>query len=456
MLAQVEQYITDHETDFVDRLNTLLKIPSISTASEHQADIREACDFVKEQLLGAGVEAVVLETDKHPAVFADTGPSDGPTVLVYGHYDVQPPGDLSLWESEPFEPTLRNGAIFARGSADDKGQMLCHVLAVEAWMKTAKKLPCRVKVLIEGEEEIGSPSLEKLIEDHIDRLACNVVLLSDTSKFSPEVPAVTYGTKGLVYKDIRIIGPKQNLHSGVFGGTLANPGNVLADIIAAMKDGDNKVAIPGFYDDVVPVAGKELEDIRALSFDEARYLQDIGSPKLDGEQGYSTIERKWVRPTLDVNGMYGGYMDEGAMTIIPRMCGAKVSMRIVPNQDPEKISKLFDDFVRSRCPDTVRLEIDTHSAVASYATPLDLPAVKAAVVAVEKGYGTKPVFIREGGTIPIMALFKKHLQAESVLLGFSDPNCNLHGPNEFFHVADYLAGIRSSAHFFNELASAGK
>ena len=456
MLEQVEKYIKDHETDFVERLNTLLRIPSISTASEHAGDIRKACDWVKEQLLAAGVETVVLETPKHPAVFADTGESDGPTILIYGHYDVQPTGDLSLWDSEPFEPTLRDGAIFARGSADDKGQVLCHLMAVEAWVKTAKKLPCRVKMLIEGEEEIGSPNLEKLITDNLERLACDVVVLSDTAKFSSTIPAITCGTKGLIYKDIRITGPKQNLHSGVFGGTVANPGNVLANIIAAMKDADNKVTIPGFYDDVVPVTGQALADIKALPFDDGQYLKDVGSPELDGEKGYSTIERKWVRPTLDVNGMYGGYMEEGAMTIIPRMCGAKVSMRIVPDQDPEKISKMFDDFVRSQCPSTVRVEIDSHAAAAPYATPLDLPAVKAAALATEKGFGVKPVYIREGGTIPIMAMFKEHLKVESVLMGFSDPNCNLHGPNEFFHVADYLAGIRSSAHFIHELSVVGK
>ncbi|MCH8879238.1 MAG: dipeptidase [Planctomycetes bacterium] len=456
MLEQVEQYIKDHETDFVDRLNTLLKIPSISTASEHVGDIRKACDFVKDQLLAAGVETVVLETAKHPAVFADTGPSDGPTILLYGHYDVQPPGDLSLWNTEPFEPTLRDGAIFARGSADDKGQAMCHLMAVEAWLKVAKKLPCRVKVLIEGEEEIGSPNLEKLTQDNLERLACDIVVISDTSKFSADIPALTAGTKGLVYKDIRITGPKQNLHSGCFGGTVANPGNVLAKLIASMKDENNKITFPGFYDDVVPVTGKELEDIKALPFDDAQYLKDVGSPALDGERGYSTIERKGVRPTLDVNGMYGGYMEEGAMTIIPRMCGAKVSMRIVPNQDAEKISKMFDEFVRANCPDTVKVEIDTHGVAAPYATPLDLPAVKAAVAAIERGFGKKPVFIREGGTIPIMALFKKHLKAESVLMGFSDPNCNLHGPNEFFHVSDYLAGIRSSACFFSELAASAK
>ncbi len=453
MTAAVQQYIQDHENDFVDRLKTLLRIPSISTASEHAGDIRRACEFVKAQLLQAGLETTILETPKHPAVFADSGPADGPTLLIYGHYDVQPAGDAKLWDSPPFEPTLRDGALFARGSADDKGQMLCHVLAVEAWMKTVKKLPCRVKLLIEGEEEIGSPNLEALVKQHRGRLACDVVVISDTSKLSADIPAVTYGTKGLVYKDVRIFGPRQNLHSGVFGGTVANPGNVLMTLIATMKDADNKITIPGFYDDVVAVAAKELQNIKALPFDEADYLAVLGSPKADGEKGYSTIERKWVRPTLDVNGMYGGYEGEGAMTIIPSMCGAKVSMRLVPDQKATKVSEMFDAFVRTRCPDTVRVEIDTHGVADPYATPLDLPIIAAAAQAVEQGFGRKPAFIREGGTIPIMALFKTHLGAESLLLGFSHPNCNLHGPNEFFHISDYLGGIRTSAYLMSAAAA---
>lgn len=452
MIQAVEKYIREHEKDLVDRLNRFLRIPSVSTASEHAGDVRKACDFVKEQLVGAGIETVVIDTPRHPAVFADTGPADGPTLLIYGHYDVQPTGDLKLWESPPFEPTLRDGAIFARGSADDKGQVLCHLMALEAWKKTAGKLPCRVKVLIEGEEEIGSPNLEPLVKNHVQKLACDVVVISDTAKLNSQTPGITRSTRGLVYKDIRVFGPKHNLHSGVYGGTLANPGNVLASLIAAMRDDKNKVTIPGFYDDVAAVTGEELDEIKKLPFDEEAYREGMGAPRLDGEQGYSTVERKWVRPCLDVNGMYGGYMGEGAMTIIPAMCGAKVSMRLVPHQSPEKISKAFDEFVRSRCPATVRLEIDTHGVTAPYVTPADLPALGAARRAVEKGYGRAPVSLREGGTIPIMAMFKKHLGAESLLIGFSEPNCNLHGPNEFFHVSDLMAGARTAAHLIQEMA----
>ncbi len=451
MTPAVEEYIKEHESDFVERLNTLLRIPSISTASEHAGDVRQACEFVKEQFLSMGLEAQIIETPRHPAVFADTGGS-GPTILVYGHYDVQPPGDEALWDSPPFEPQVRDGVLYARGSADDKGQALCHLFGAEAWLKAGGKLPCRVKFLIEGEEEIGSPNLDALVAEHRERLACDIVVISDTSKLSIETPAITYGTKGLVYKDIRVFGPKQNMHSGCFGGTMANPGNVIASIVAAMRDDQNRVSIPGFYDDVVPLTDHERQTLAALPFDDAQFLADLGCPKLDGEAGYTTLERKGARPTLDVNGMYGGYMGEGAMTVIPSMCGMKVSMRLVPNQDPETISKQFDDFVRAQCPDTVRLEIDTHGVAAPYATPLDLPALKAAMAAVETGFGVKPALIREGGTIPIMALFKKELGAESVLMGFSEPNCNLHGPNEHLHVSDFVNGVRSAAAFFAEFA----
>jgi acetylornithine deacetylase/succinyl-diaminopimelate desuccinylase-like protein len=453
MHAEILKYIDQHEQDFVKRLNTLLRIPSISTLSEHQADVRKACDFVKDQLTQAGLQTTVLETKRHPSVFADTGPAKGPTVLIYGHYDVQPTGDEKLWKSPPFEPTLRDGAIFARGSADDKGQFLCHTLAAEAWLKSGQRPRCRLKFLIEGEEEIGSPNLEPLVRENRERLACDLVVISDTAKLSREKPAITYGTKGLVYKEIRLYGPSQNKHSGVFGGTMANPGNALAGLIAAMHDSRRKVAIPDFYKDVADMSADERKAIAALPFDEKQYLRDLGSPSLVGEEGYSTLERRWARPTLDVNGLFGGYAGEGAMTIIPAMCGAKVSMRIVPNQTAEKISKMFDDFVRARCPDSVRLEIETHSGADPWAAPLDLPALKAARRAVAQGFGVEPAMIREGGTIPIMVLFKKHLGADSVLLGFSDPNCNLHGPNEFFHVSDFMAGIRTAAYFLEEVGS---
>ena len=452
MQEAVEKFVQDNEQRYVDLLKKLLEIPSISTKSEHKGDVRRACEFVRDLLAGANLETEIWETEKHPIVFADSGPSDGPTVLVYGHYDVQPTGDLDLWDSPPFEPTLRDGALFARGSADDKGQALTHVFGIEAWSKAAGGPPCRVKFLIEGEEEIGSPNLEKAVRANKDRLECDLVIISDTSKLSRDLPAITYGTMGLIYKEVRVYGPKQALHSGAFGGTVTNPGNALATLLASLRDSDNRVTIQGFYDDVSEPSSEEREAIAALPFNEAEYLRDVASPGLAGEKGWTTLERKWVRPKLDVNGMYGGYEGEGAMTIVPSMCGAKVSMRIVPNQDPAKISEQFDQHLLAHCPEGVRLEIETHSSAEAYMTPLDLPALAAAKRAVKEVFGTEPALIREGGTIPIMALFKKVLGSESILIGFADPFCNLHGPNEFFHLEDFQNGIRTSAALFDELA----
>jgi len=452
MNPSIENYIDSHDADLLERLRSFVAIESISTDPDKKGEMGEACGFLKARLEGAGIEARIIETDRHPAVLADSGPSDGPTLLIYGHYDVQPAGDLSLWGSPPFEPTLREGALYGRGTADDKGQVLCQLAAVEAWKKTAGSLPCRVKFLIEGEEEIGSPSLEALVRRHKEDLACDLIVLSDTGKISAAVPAITYGTMGLVYKDIKVYGPKQNIHSGSHGGTVANPGNVVAALVAAMKDEDRKVAIPGFYDDVIEASEEERAALKALPFDEKEYLAHLGSPAPDGEAGYTTLERRWVRPKLDVNGLYGGFGGEGAMTIVPSMCGAKVSMRLVPDQDPEKISEQFDAFVRGLCPSTVRLEIDTHGVVRPYLTPLDLPALKAAAAALKEAYGAEPAMIREGGTIPIMALFREELGAESVLMGFADPNCNMHGPNEFFHVSDLVRGTKAAANFLHELA----
>ncbi|MCG3137581.1 MAG: Succinyl-diaminopimelate desuccinylase [Phycisphaerae bacterium] len=446
-------YIREHEQEFIERLNSWLRIPSISTASEHRQDVQQAAGYIRQILDQAGMRTERWETARHPAIFAEGGSADGPTVLIYGHYDVQPAGDAKLWHSPPFEPTLREGALYARGTADDKGQILAHVLAVEAWLKTVGKLPLRVKLLIEGEEEIGSPNLATVVREHRQQLACDVVVLSDTSKLSPEIPGITYGTKGLIYKELKVSGPKQNLHSGLFGGTIANPGQVLAQLLAALKDDRQRVAIPGFYEQVLEVSAQERQALAELPVHEQQLLRDLGSPQLDGEHGYSTLERQWCRPTVEINGLFGGYMGEGAMTIIPASVGAKVSMRIVPYQQPAQISQLFDDYLQSLCPPTVRLEIHTHSMTDAYLTPPDLPALAAARRAVEKGFGRAPAMIRSGGTIPIMALFRRELQAESLLIGFAHPHCNLHGPNEFFHISDFMAGIRTSAQLLEELAA---
>jgi len=455
VIEKVLAHIKQNESSYVERLKEFLRIPSISTTPERKQDVRKAATWVYDTFRGCGIDAEMIETARHPAIIADTGPTDnpGPTILVYGHYDVQPTGDRALWHADPFEPVEVDGALVARGSADDKGQMLTHILAAEAWMKVAGKLPTRYKFVIEGEEEIGSPNLDALVEKHKERLACDFVAISDTSKLDANTPAITIGTKGMIYKQIEIVGPKQDLHSGSFGGTVTNPGNALCQIIASLRDADNRVTIPGFYDNVTLLSAEEREMINSLPFSEADYLESVGSPSLHGETGFTTQERRGVRPTLDVNGLFGGFMAEGAATIIPSKMGAKVSMRIVPNQDPEVISEAFDRTVKAAAPDGVTLTVSTYAKCAAYICPSDLPGLKAARNALKDAFGTEPVMIREGGSLPILPMFKRVLGADSIMLGLAMPNCNLHGPNEFFHKSDFWGGIRTSACFAHRLAS---
>jgi len=436
------------------RLNDLLRIPSISTDPERKADVRKSAEWVHGVFKNCGIQSEIVETPWHPSVLADTGPvdGDGPTVLIYGHFDVQPTGEESLWDSPAFEPTIRDGKLFARGSADDKGQVFAHMLAAESWMKAAGKPPIRVKFLIEGEEEVSSPNLEKVLRDNKDKLACDFVALSDTPKFDANTPAITFGTKGLVYKEIVVTGPKQNLHSGSYGGTLANPGNALAVIIASLRDSDNRVTIPGFYDNVKPLTQDEQDKLNELPFDEEAYLAGMGAPALDGEIGFRTLERRWARPTLDVNGLFGGFVGEGASTVIPARVFAKVSMRLVPDQDYKLISKLFDDAVRAACPAGVRLEIVDHGSCAPYVAPTESDGMTAAASAAEAGFGKRPYFIREGGTLPILPLFRDVLGADSLMLGFCMPDCNAHGPNEYLDVSDFHNGTKTAAYLLHYLA----
>lgn len=457
MIDKVLAYIKDNEKNYANRLKDFLRIPSISTDKSRDADTRKAAHWVHQLFDGCGIKAEILETKGHPCVVADSGPANGaPTVLVYGHYDVQPVGDPKLWNADAFDPVEVDGALVARGSADDKGQVLTHLLAAEAWKKVAGKLPVRVKFLIEGEEEVGSPNLEPFIRQHRERLACDYVALSDTCKYNAEIPAITYGTKGLIYKQMTVTGPKNDLHSGSFGGSITNPGNALCKIITSLRDDQNRVTIPGFYDDVRSLSATERKMLEALPYSDAEYLKMVGSSSLNGEEGYSTLERRWVRPTLDVNGLFGGFMGDGSSTIIPRQVGCKVSMRIVPDQDYRKISEAFDKTVLAAAPPGVVVKVETYGRAAPYVCPLDVPGLKAAAIAVEAGFGRKPVMIREGGTLPILPLFKEVLGAESLMMGFCLPDCNAHGPNERFHLKDFFGGIRTAANFTHQLALAGK
>ncbi len=457
MIDQVIARIDANKDANVDRLKDLLRIPCISTDPARGQDMQRGAQWVQDLFVSCGVESRIVETKGHACVLADTGPvsGDGPTVLVYGHYDVQPTGDPALWDSPAFEPTVRDCILFARGSADDKGQALTHLLALEAWRHVAGGTPIRVKYIIEGEEEIGSPNLEKILRDHRDELACDYVVISDTPKFDANTPAITYGTKGMIYKEIIVTGPKQNLHSGSFGGTITNPGNALASILASLRDADNRVTIPGYYDDVRDVTAEDRGRLAALPFDETEFRDSMDVASLEGERQYSTLERRWFRPTLDVNGLHGGFTGEGASTVIPATVMAKVSMRIVPDQDPDRISKSFDEAIHAATPPGVRVEIMEHARCGAYVSPIDSPGMNAAVAAVEAGFGKRPVFTREGGSLPILPLFRDLLGAESIMIGFCTPDCNAHGPNEFFALSDFHNGTKTAAHFLDKLAHAG-
>ncbi len=450
------EYLERNKDRFREELFDVLKVPSISAQQAHADDVRSAAEWTRNRCKTAGLRAEIVPTAGCPAVLAEAEQRRGrPTVLVYGHYDVQPEGDLSLWHTGPFEPVIQDGKIICRGSADDKGQVFCAVLAAEAWMKTEGELPINVKFCLEGEEEIGSPHLRSLIEEHRDRLACDYVLIHDTAQFGPGVPAVTTATKGLLYKEVVVRGPKKDLHSGTMGGAVANPANALAQLIASFHDADARVSIPGFYDDVREMSPAEVKMMNSLPYDEAAFLADLGSPMTYGEKGYSALHRRWARPTLDVNGIYGGYMKEGSSTIIPSFAGAKISMRLVPDQKAEKMNAHFEKAVRDRMPDTVRFEILDHACCDPYLANVASPGMTAARKAVAVGFCMEPVLIREGGSLPILPMFKAILGADSLMVGYCQPNCNAHSPNEFLHVRDFEAGMRTTAALFGLMADQG-
>jgi len=446
------EYLARQAPTLRNDLFDFLRIPSISAQPDQNSHVRAAADWTRDRCIRAGLKADVVDSHGHPAVIAEGPQEPGrPTALFYGHHDVQPSGDLHLWHTGPFEPIERDGMIIARGAADDKGQVLCAIAAAEAWLKTAGALPLNLKMLIEGEEEIGSPNLAPLVEKHRDRLACDFVFIHDTSQFAEGAPALTVGTRGLVYMEVVLTGPEKDLHSGVYGGQIANPANALAELIASLHTPDGQVNVPGFYDRVAELSPVERASLARLPFDRAAFLKDTGSPAEFGEAGFSTFERRWYRPTLDVNGIYGGYMAAGSSTIIPSRAGAKISMRLVPDQRADEIEKRFVDTIRQRCPKTVKLEMISHAHCDPYMADPDSPVMNAAVDALAIGFGKSPVLIRSGGTLPILPMFKRILGADSVMLGYCLPTCNAHSPNEFFHVRDFDAGMRTTAAFFGLL-----
>jgi acetylornithine deacetylase/succinyl-diaminopimelate desuccinylase-like protein len=452
-LDRIEAYLASRKNEFEEQLKALIRIPSVSAQPDHDADTRRAALFVRDDLATMGLTAKLIETARHPLVYAEwLGAPDRPTILIYGHYDVQPPEPLEPWLSPPFEPTIRNGNLFARGATDDKGQMFTHLKAVEAWFKTTGSLPINVKILIEGEEEVGGAGLADYLATHHRYLGCDYAVISDTSQFAPGQPAITYGLKGLAYFEIAVQGADRDLHSGTYGGAVANPLNALAAILASLKGPDGKIAIDGFYDQVKPLESWERAEFAKLPFSDAEFQADLKVPALFGEAGYTTLERKWARPTCDVNGAYGGYSGPGPKTVLPCKGGAKLSFRLVPNQDPGTIDRLFRAHVARVCPPGVTYEIITHHGAPAVLVNIDTPGIRAAMRAIEAGFGTKPVFMREGGSIPVVGLIKEHLGVDTLLLGWGQTDDNLHGPNEKFSLADFHRGIKASAYLLAELA----
>lgn len=453
----IQAYISQNQDRFLDELKDFLRIPSVSADSRHKEDVARAAEFVREALIKAGADtAEICPTPGHPIVYGEKLIDPAlPTVLVYGHYDVQPADPLDLWDSPPFEPVIKDERIYARGACDDKGQVFMHIKAFEYMMKNAA-LPCNVKFMIEGEEEVGSAHLGEWIRNNKGRLKGDVILISDTSIIANDIPSIDVGLRGLSYVEVEVTGPNRDLHSGVYGGAVANPITILCEMIAKMKDAENRITIPGFYDDVVELNANDRAELNKAPFDLSEYMKDLEVGDVHGEKGYSTLERTGIRPTFEMNGIWGGYTGEGAKTVLPSKAYAKCSMRLVPNQSSDKITQLFSDYFRSIAPQGVKVEVRPHHGGEPVVTPTDSVAFRAASNAMEKTFGKKPIPTRGGGSIPIVALFEKELGLKSVLMGFGLDSDLIHSPNEHYGIFNFLKGIETIPHFFAEYARMSK
>lgn len=450
-------YLSQNKQRFLDELLDLLRIPSVSADSKYKGDVARCADAVKQSLLDAGCDnAEICPTEGHPIVFGEKiiDPSK-PTVLVYGHYDVQPPDPLELWHSGPFEPVIKDEKIYARGACDDKGQMFMHVKALEVMVKT-NTLPCNIKFMIEGEEEVGSSNLGKFLEGNKEKLKADIVLVSDTSMISMEHPSLETGLRGLAYMEVEVVGPNRDLHSGVYGGAVANPINILCKMIASLHDENNHITLPGFYDKVQELSDADRKALNNAPFDLEEYKNELGVKAEWGEKGYTTLERTGIRPTLDVNGIWGGYTGEGAKTVLPSKANAKISMRLVPDQGSKEIAALFQKHFESIAPDSVKVTVTEHHGGEPVVTPTDSVAYKAAAEAIKTAFGKEPIPTRGGGSIPIIALFEKILGLKTVLLGFGLDNDNIHSPNEKYDVFNYFKGIETIPYFHKYLTEMSK
>jgi len=453
-MSEILSYIDENQARFRAEMYDFLRIPSVSAKSEHDGDTRHAAEWLAERLRDAGLEASIHETPGHAVVLGEwrgAGP-DAPTVLIYGHYDVQPPEPIDEWESPPFEPTERDGRVYARGSADDKGQLYMHVKALEAHLKASGSLPVNVIVLAEGEEEVGSVNLVPFVEENAARLGCDSVIISDSNMYAEGMPSVLFSLRGLAYFEIHVRGPRSDLHSGQFGGPVVNPGNALARIIASLHDADGRVAIEGFYDDVVEWNAETRDQIRSLPFDEDAYKADLKVSALGGERGWTPLEQLWIRPTCDVNGLLCGYTGEGAKTVLPGKAMAKVSFRLVPSQTPEKVKPLLEAHLKKVTPPGVTVELVELHGGRPWKAKVEGRLVEAASEALEEAFGTRAVLQGEGGSIPIVVDFEEKLKASALLVGFALPGCNLHAPNEWFPLDAFDKGIRALAILYGKLA----
>ncbi|TCP27024.1 acetylornithine deacetylase/succinyl-diaminopimelate desuccinylase-like protein [Scopulibacillus darangshiensis] len=452
MNEDIKQYLKAHREPQLNQLKNFLSLESISSLSEHKDDVKKTADWVADELKAAGLEHVkVMETEKHPVVYGDWLKADGkPTVLIYGHYDVQPVDPIELWETPPFEPDIRDDKIFARGASDDKGQVFMHIKVIEAILKTKGELPVNVKFCIEGEEEIGSPSLDPFVDDHHDLLKADVLLVSDTTMVERGMPSVCYGLRGLCGLQIDLKGPKGDLHSGLYGGAVQNTIHALVELLGTMHNNNGQVTVDGFYDNVRPLTKEEIATYESLSHDD-KMKKQVGVKELYGEEGFSTIARIWGRPTLEINGIYGGFQGEGIKTVIPSLAHAKISCRIVPDQKPDEIAELLQKHIAEHLPVGVTAETTLFDQAKPFITPYDHPAIEAAGIALKEAYGVAPTYSRMGGSVPIVETFNTKLGLPAVLMGFGLNEENFHAPNEHFHLENFDKGMEALIDFLYEL-----
>lgn len=456
-MEKIRKYIEENKDRFLSELFELLRIPSISADPEYEEEVLRTAEAVKAAILDAGADAAeVCLTDGHPVVYGEkTIDENLPTVLVYGHYDVQPVDPLDLWDSPPFEPEIKNENIYARGASDDKGQLFMHIKALELMMKT-DSLPCNVKFMIEGEEEVGSTNLGIFVKNNKEKLKADIILVSDTAMIAKDVPSITVGLRGLSYVEVALTGPNRDLHSGHYGGAVGNPINILCNMIDSLIDRNGRITIPGFYNEVLELSAGERAEMAKAPFDLEAYKRELNVDDIAGEAGYSTFERTTIRPSLDVNGIWGGYTGEGAKTVLPSKANAKISMRLVPNQDSGKITELFMKHFEAIAPESVKIKMTPHHGGEPVVTPSDSIAYKAASRAMEDTFGKKPIPVRGGGSIPIITLFEKELGLNSILMGFGLASDNIHSPNENYGVFNFLKGIETIALFYRHYAEMNK